>query len=112
MTPRVYYKRLDRFPSLTATIKDANGDAVDLTNATDVKFWLKNAQTGEVKINGAAADFLNPRTSGKVKYNWGATDLDTPGEWEAEFKLTWPTALPQTTPNDGRILVTVTAGVS
>lgn len=112
MTPRVYYKRLDRFPALLATIKDANGDAVDLTNATAVKFWLKNAQTGEVKINGADATFQNPRTAGQVKYEWDADDLDTPGEWEAEFKLTWPTSLPQTTPNDGRILVTVTAGVS
>lgn len=75
----------DTFPPLEfAVIKD--GSAVDLTGAT-VKVYIKNSSTGTVKVNGQTCT-ITDATNGKCKYTWGATDLDTAGDYVGEIELT------------------------
>lgn len=111
-TPRVFYKRLDTYPPLIATVTDESGQAVNLTDADSVTFLMRNAETGAIKINAGAADFVSPKTTGKVKRVWADTDLNEAGEFEGEFKIVWSGTEGQRAPQKKRILITVQAEVS
>lgn len=111
-TPRVFYKRLDTYKPLIATVTDESGQAVNLTDADSVTFSMVNAETGELKIAAGAASFVDPKSSGKVKYPWDDNDLNEAGEFEGEFKVVWSASEAQRAPQKHRILVTVQAEVS
>lgn len=58
---------------------------VDLTGAT-VKFTMKD-EADVAKVNDAAAVLVDGLT-GKVKYVWSGTDLDTKGRYTGQFAIT------------------------
>jgi hypothetical protein len=98
-------KEGDFLPVLQRTLYDENDAAVDLTNATSVKFTMKRGATTKIsKVGCAIIDTLN----GIVQYAWTGTDTDTPGVYDAEFQVTYVSAKIETFPNDGYIKITIT----
>lgn len=72
-----------------------NGVPVDLTGAS-VKFYMKNNDTGAVKVNGKSCTVIDPATSGVCRYSWEAADTDTAGEYVGEVEVTFATGKIQT----------------
>lgn len=69
---------------------------LDLTNASSIKFIMKAAIGGAIKVN-AAAVIVTPLT-GVVRYDWAAADTDTIGDYTAEWEITWPGPKKQSVP--------------
>jgi hypothetical protein len=90
----------DLEPSYIATLFNADGSVIDLTNATSVSLVVK-ATVGTFSFK-AAAVFLN-RAAGQVKYVWATGDTGTVGIHNHEFEIIWPTGRPQTVPNDSYV---------
>lgn len=108
-----YVKQGSTAAILTATLKDADGAAVSLTGAT-VKFSMRPAGNMTPKVNLATAtpDPDQTANKGKVTYPWVAADVDTPGDYEAEFKVTFPDTKIQRFPTNGYVIVRVTDDVA
>lgn len=70
------------------------GAPVDLTGCT-VKFYMKNADTGAVKINGSVCS-ITDAAKGKCRYVWAAGDTDTIGTYLGEVEVTFPDSKIQT----------------
>lgn len=103
-TPDFELKRNDTLPVLVATLTDAAGVAVDLTNATAVRFHLK-ALDGTVKVNALAT--ITTPASGIVSYPWTAADTDTAGDYWAEFEATFADGTVETFPNDRHLWIKI-----
>ncbi len=80
-------KKDDRRPFLTTTLLDKDLAAVDITGST-IAFFMRNLETGIIKINGTAGVITNA-TGGEFEYRWAAIDTDTVGRFSAEFKVTF-----------------------
>jgi hypothetical protein len=77
-------------PLIRATLLDANGEGVDLSfPSTDVRFSMRDTETGILKVNLAAGEGSE---DGVVSYRFAPTDTDTPGIYEADFRITLPDA--------------------
>lgn len=106
------YKRNDTGPPITIACLDGNTPQ-DLTGATSAKFLM-----GKIDANGVstittqgAMTFAADRTTGQVTYDWGATDLNTTGEYKAEVEITWANGDKQTFPSEGYLTIIVVADV-
>jgi hypothetical protein len=97
-------KRGDRRPYWQGTLK-ANGDPVDLTDATSASFIMKLGTTGTPKVNKGAMTFVD-RPNGVVRYAWAAGDTDTSGDYNVEVEVSWSGEL-QTFPSKGYFVVTI-----
>jgi hypothetical protein len=104
-------KKGSREPSLVATLRHANGAAVDLTGATVVLNMVPRAG-GPAKVTAAAVTVLAPATAGRVQYDWAAADVDTAGWYHAEFKATLGNGKPLVAPSRGVVVVMVTEPVA
>jgi hypothetical protein len=71
-----------------------DGAPVDLTGCT-VKFYMKDATTGSVKINGAVCT-ITDATKGKCRYSWQASDTNTVATYLGEVEVTFPDSKIQT----------------
>lgn len=91
-------KKDDLEPKYIATLRNADGTPVDLTNATTVSLIVK--QQGGVKSFKAAGSFLD-RANGQVQYTWASGNTDTVGTFQMEWEVIWPTNRPETFPNNG-----------
>jgi hypothetical protein len=96
-------KRGSRLPHIQATVT-AHGGPVDLSQVTAVRFVMTTL-AGVIKVN--AAGVVVDATEGVVEYAWAAADTDTPGEYEAEFVLTFDTGEVMRVPTEGYIIVRV-----
>jgi len=92
-------KKGDEEPPLEATLEDANGNPKDLTNANGVQFHMKDPTADTAKVDKAAS--IDDGSNGKVSYSFDAEDVDTTGEFEAEFEVTWADDDTETFPKDG-----------
>lgn len=106
------YKRNDTGPPITIQCLDGNLPQ-NLTGATSAKFLM-----GTIDANGVstitvqgAMTFDADRTTGKVTYTWGATDLAVTGEYKAEVEITWSNGQRQTFPSEGYLTIAVVSDV-
>lgn len=102
-----YIKTGDRLPVISATLK-SNGTAVDLTNATSVNFAYRLA--GATTTTTVAATIVSA-TAGTVKYAWGVGTTLVPGEYEAEWVVTWSGGEEQTFPSRGYMTFYIDPGL-
>jgi len=96
-------KQNDTSPSLLATLKDYDGNVINLTNAS-VRFHMKSIE-GTVKID-AAMTIPNP-SLGMIRYDWQVGDTDTVGTYYVEFEVTYADLSVETFPNNGSKAITV-----
>jgi hypothetical protein len=90
-------KRNDRLPAISVFLEAGNA-AIDLTSCT-VRFLMTSEATGVLKVDGAAT--VLSASTGKVSYEWGATDTDTSGVYRAEWEVTFPGGKTRTVPSKG-----------
>jgi hypothetical protein len=101
-------KRNDLLPVLEAILKDADGNPVDLTNATACDFHMRLESTQAMKITDGSCTFDADRLTGKVSYPWTGTDTDTEGVFLGEFSVTWTGGKEQSFPSTGYINIEIT----
>jgi hypothetical protein len=85
-----------RRPTIVVNLLDAQG-YVNLTGASSTTFRMR-LQDGTTAISGTAT--VSQASTGEVTYAWGASDTATPGEYIAEWSVTWSTGITQTFPTD------------
>lgn len=68
----------DKKTTLTATVVDDNGDAVDISGATTMTFVLEKP---DGTVTTKTASFLTDGTDGIVKYDTVTDDFDVSGLW-------------------------------
>lgn len=90
----------DLLPPVEATLKEANGTAIDLSTYNSVNFTMEN-ESGSVVVNAAAT--IVDATNGEVRYEWQSGDTDAPGVYKAEFVLTDPNGNELTIPSEDYI---------
>jgi len=82
-----YLTQSDAGVSMTATLKNADGTAINLTDAT-VKFHCGMEGDPDNAIVDATAVIVAAST-GRVRYTWTAADTAEAGEYAAEWQLSW-----------------------
>ncbi len=103
-----FLKQNDTSPALRGTVKDGNGDPVDLTGAT-VHFHMRDT-SGNVVID-APATIITP-AEGVLEYVWATGDTEAAGIFKAEFEVTFSDGSVATYPNTGYIDVKITDDVA
>jgi hypothetical protein len=102
---RIVLKKDDLLPNVRATLTDNEGNAVDLTLATSVRFIMKSPSSDTAKVD-AVGTIVTPG-SGVVQYTWSGTDTNTSGTYNAEFEVNWGSGVYQTFPANGYLEVEI-----
>lgn len=92
----------DTRPRLVFTLRDADGDPIDISTAV-VHFKMRAVGTTTLKadvvctnLSGLLQDdgsiiydtpYDAAGVGGRIRVDWGATDLDTSGRYEAEIEI-------------------------
>lgn len=100
MPDKQFFVEGDRKPDVYFALKDGDGAAIDVSAATaSVAFRYRqvNVQGGTPAMGSIALTKPNGGADGVVKLEWGATDLGTPGDYNAEIEISWD-GLKQTVP--------------
>ncbi len=100
---KFWIKSGDTRPWLRAVLSDANG-VVDLSTAT-VNFFMRSVKQPSTTVSGVATVVDGP--AGVIEYEWVAGDTDVPGDYHAEFEVTFADATVATFPNTGYLEVLV-----
>lgn len=93
-----FIKQGDTKPSLVATLVDEDEQALDLSAAIAVKFYMILSAESTPKVNGSAATIVLAE-GGIVHYDWSINDTNTPGDYDAEFEVEWSDGTKTTFPN-------------
>ena len=103
-----YWKQHDTAPAIQFAFTDLNGNVPpgSLTGAT-VKFFMKAAGSGTLKINGTAT--IVNSASWLFGYQPVVGDTDTAGDYEGEFQVTYSDGTKQTFPDPGYLDILITA---
>jgi hypothetical protein len=104
-----YIKQNDTSPALQVTLKDGNGDVVNLTGCS-VRFHMRKIGATSTKVDDAAT--ISDPTGGIVYYNWSASDTDTVGSFEAEFEVTFIGGEIESFPNNKQFIVEITDDIA
>lgn len=94
-------RRGDRLPSYQVDALDKDGNAIDLSTASSAVFTMRDRGTDVLKVDRQDASVGvggDGTTQNRMTYAWGASDTDTPGEYEVEFELTYAGGLKRTFP--------------
>lgn len=97
-------KQSDTSPSIRATLKDADGNPINLTGAT-VQFHMKSVD-GTLTVDQAAT--ITTPLAGVVTYDWQASDTDVAGTYSAEFEVTYADLSVETFPNTDNLAIVIT----
>ncbi len=103
-------KRDDRRPYFRVQLTQ-NGEPVDLTGATAVRFTMKEGAT--LKIDGASMVAVDAAT-GVFEYQWANGDTDTVGDYSVEVEVDWggSPAILQSFPSTGYFTLTINPDLS
>lgn len=93
----------DTRPALEARLSASPDDVIE-----DAQFFMFRSD-GTTKINSLAGIISQPSATspGRVKQQWGATDMDTPGRYYSRFVVTYADGRRETYPNKGYIPIIV-----
>ncbi len=83
----------DTEPPITSVLQRA-GVAESLVGST-VKFQMRKSDDKQYTVNAAAS--ILDENAGTVKYLWGASDLNVPGEYEVQWEVTFASGRIETT---------------
>jgi hypothetical protein len=105
--PDFVIKAHDQLPAIAATLVDADLVPVDISDAT-VLFIMANATSRVVKLTSEAT--VVDGVAGRVEYQWNdTTDTATPGEYVAEWQVTFGDGKKQTFPSNSYNTVSIVA---
>lgn len=104
-----YIKEGNRSPSIEIICKDEDQNVIPLTAATSAVFKMTNPG-GSIEVTGTAVIADVP--GGKLRYDWVAGDVDTPGDYNGEFIVTWNDGKTTSFPNFRYIGIKVVRAVS
>lgn len=95
-------KRHDTWPPITATLRDGEGDPVDLSGAS-VLFIAQARGESVTKIRAAMTgpDGAALGASGQVEYRLTASDNDVATTYRLEYEVTFADGRKQTFPTSG-----------
>jgi hypothetical protein len=94
----------DTRPPVVGTLRVTSTQALlDLTTASGVKFQMRQDNDRHYTVD-ADADIVSA-ASGAVSYDWEEGDLNVPGEYIAQWEITWSDDTVQTTDPPNTILV-------
>lgn len=97
---KIFLVKDDRKPYVPCTLKDKDGKPIDISEYT-IKFKMRAVGATTLKVDGTCDK--TDAEAGECEYRWKAGDLDTPGNYTAEFEFTDSEGLPQTWPPGGPI---------
>jgi len=104
-----YIKQNDTSPSLEATLEDGYGVPVDLTNAS-VRFHMRALGAVSAVVD-QPADVVD-EVNGVVRYVWQDSDTAVPGNYQAEFEVTFISSKIETFPNSKYIDIKITDDIA
>lgn len=99
MTVITNMKRNDTKPEFTATLTDGDGNATDLSSATEVRFLMHDRKARSLKVNATAE--ITDAANGRIRYIWASGDTDTVGEYDVEVQVTFSDGTIESYPNNG-----------
>ena len=109
---RFYIKAGDRYPAISATLRDANEAAVDLTGISGTHFHMASVPGRSPAKVDAAASIVGLPIAGVVRYDWAVGDTDTPGEYYAEWEVTFGDGKTESFPNWEHTMIIITEDVA
>lgn len=93
----------DTEPPITAILQ-RNGDAVGTISS--VKFQMRKDDDRSYTVNAAASVIDDSDPTGiAVKYLWGASDLNVPGDYHVQWEVTYASGRIETTDPPNTITV-------
>lgn len=95
----------DTLPKIRATLQDEDGNAVDLTSVSSVRFHMKKTNKDEVVVDAAAS--VVDGVNGIVEYTWIVTDTADAGVYDAEFEVNFIGGGIETFPNDRNLKIQI-----
>lgn len=106
--PNIFYvKQGDTEPTLVAQLRWQDGTPIDLTDVTEVRLHM--ALNYQLHVDQPVT-IITP-SEGRVSYGWTPGDTDVPGQFDAEFEVTFADGEIITCPNDGHFPIHVTRQV-
>lgn len=105
-TTKFIIKQHDLEPPIRVTLLDGT-KPVDLSAASEVRFFMKNKDGLKVSQVMSVEDQSNAANHGRVSYAWQSGDTDTVSSYSAEIQVTWIGSRPQTFPADKYFTVDV-----
>ncbi len=98
-------KRHDLDPVLRVLVKQRNGKPFDLTGYTQVRFIMRAAAGGTIKVNATAV--IEDAAAGAVRYDWITADTDTAGTYVGEIEAISAGSRKRTFPTRGYLSIVI-----
>lgn len=105
-----YIKVGNTAPDLQVELLDDDGDPINISGYSSIKFSMRNQKSGTVIVDDAAATEISTNP-GIIKYEWEAVDTATAGVYEGEFKVVLISGQIITFPNNGYILILISESI-
>ena len=78
----------DRLPALATQLLDEDGNVIDLTLCTSAKVVVASGVAYRRIVDEKEARILEPKTDGRIEYDWGSGETSKAGEYLLEVVLT------------------------